>query len=95
MWNYRTALHYNSKFQSDTEYEYTSIHEIYYNEKGEPNGFIASEAVVRERGDLALIARAFEQATILKFDDASIVYDELNKIDYLKWSWIEQDKTVK
>ena len=59
-WNYRVIYHPPSKYTvGETEFdreEYLAIHEVYYNEGGDPDSMTISEIVVGDEGKDSLIA---------------------------------------
>ena len=93
-WNYRTAQHYTIKDGERVLEDYVTVHEVYYDDDGKPEGFVASEAVVRSKKEAEYVALAFDKPHALIFDDESIrheIYAEGGEthIDYAVWNWIE------
>lgn len=74
-WNYRTAKHYYTDIHGNrVDAEYLTVHEVYYGDDKKPNGFIMSPSFPMEKGDLALMRKAFDKPPVLEFDDTSLIY---------------------
>ena len=90
-WNYRVVYHPPSKYKiGKTECDrkgYLAIHEVYYNNKDEPDSMTIDEIVAGDDGDLSLTSlkwilkkqlKALKEP-ILKNELENGIYKEINK----------------
>ena len=92
-WNYRVIYHPSSKYKvGETELdrkEYLAIHEIYYNEDGEPDSMTIDEIVTGDEGGDSLISLKWILEKQLEALNEPILENELTDKIFKK---IEKEK---
>lgn len=84
-WNYRVFEHP----QPDPDDNYTTVHEVYYDEGGKPTGLIFSPSTPHSKVDCEMLAKAFDKPVAGTLDDARRTLDIHGTYDYKDWSWSE------
>ncbi len=98
-WNYRVVYHPPSKYMvGEKEFdrkEYLAIHEVYYDEDGNPDSMTVDEIVTSDGGDNPLVCLKWILEHQLEALDKPILTDELENGQYKELETEKQNEFSK